>query len=542
MASDYYRVTDWRTRAESLGHAVGLVVVAFLPHALLGSPTAAFALQTALNVAAAIGIALVVLRALDRRGVALGRADRVLVAAFTIASSWSAAQFVMGQVNLPLAVGIAIGLDWLDRSFPDRSPGDERSGSDQAGTFEARAGVVFGLVALVKLFPATIGLWLLRTRRDRAVVAAIATGLGGLVLGAIVFGPDLTLQYLTEVLVDRFEGQTFEGTPDPERNHTTARRMLAAAFGGSSVLVTPLAFALVVPPVAYCYRRIDSDARRLSAILATLVGTLLVMPLQPLYFSFLFLPVVVLAVGLEALERSAAPGTFLSPWTLAVDLGGEIVVATAGGLLVGVVAGYVVFRVAAVFEDDRTTLILSFVLVYGAYLLGEELGVSGVVAVVGAGLFAAEPRRSPTFDPSKRLAFRTTWAAIAFVANTFLFLVVGIKTPFDDLVTYEGPTFLAILLVFLARAAVVYPLSELLNRGPFEPIPRSFQHVLVWSGIHVSIPLALVLGLPPEFPAGLAEQLRTMVFGVAAFTLVVQGLSMATVVDRLGLVAESTVD
>ncbi|GAB3680059.1 glycosyltransferase family 87 protein [Salinarchaeum chitinilyticum] len=288
-----------------------IVIALFVPHALLGSETAAFAFQTVLNVGAGIGIAAVLVRALGRRGVALGRGDRLLLVAFTLLSSWAANQLVMGQVNLWLAIAIALGIDWLDAEWfeqAERGNGDradpssagERS-AEQTRRFDRStlAGVAFALAALVKLFPATLGCWLLRTRRYRAVAAAIATGLGGLALGVLVFGPDLTIEYLGEVLIERFEGQTFEGTPDPERNHTTVRRMLAAAFGGSSSIVTPLAFALVVPPVAYCYRDVSTDRRRLTAVLATLVGTLLVMPLQPLYFSFLFLPVVVLAATHE---------------------------------------------------------------------------------------------------------------------------------------------------------------------------------------------------------------------------------------------------
>ena len=89
--------------------------------------------------------------------------------------------------------------------------------------------------------------------------------------------------------------------------------------------------------------------------------------------------------------------------------------------------------------------------------------------------------------------------------------------------------------MFLARAAVVYPLSAAVNRAPSEPIPRPYQHVLVWSGIHVSIPLALALGLPAAFPDPLAEQFRALVFGIATFTLVVQGLTMEPVLHRLGI-------
>jgi CPA1 family monovalent cation:H+ antiporter len=66
---------------------------------------------------------------------------------------------------------------------------------------------------------------------------------------------------------------------------------------------------------------------------------------------------------------------------------------------------------------------------------------------------------------------------------------------------------------------------------------------MVWGGLHASIPIALVLGLPAELPSGgpfpHREALRAMVFGVAGFSLVVQGLTMGTLLDRLDIVTRS---
>lgn len=257
-----------------------VVMLGFLPHALLGSPAAAYALQTTLNLLAIAGISWVLLDALGRRDVPIDRADRWLVVGFVAAGSWSTGQLVMGQTTLWLALAVAVGLAALERCR------------------DGRAGVAVALAALVKLFPATIGLWFLRQRRYRAVGTALATGLGGLLLGVVVFGPDVTHQYLAEILVERFRGQTFDGVPDPTRNHVTVRRQLAFVLGGGSPLITPLAFAVVGLPVAVCYRDVSTDVRRLTAVLATLVGTLLVLPLQSLYFSLLLYPAVLLAFAL----------------------------------------------------------------------------------------------------------------------------------------------------------------------------------------------------------------------------------------------------
>ncbi|MDS0283222.1 cation:proton antiporter [Haloarcula onubensis] len=247
-----------------------------------------------------------------------------------------------------------------------------------------------------------------------------------------------------------------------------------------------------------------------------------------LYTSFIDVVLREQALG-EPTGFGPQPVAFLA--TLATD----IAVAMGGGILVGAVSGYVVYRVIAAFDDELTTVILSFVLAYGAFLIGETLATSGVVAVVSAGLFIAERREDSPLGADTRLTFRVTWQSAAFIGNTFLFLTIGLVTPFGVLVDEAAPIAVAIVLVFLARAVVVYPLTGLLNRGPIDPIPLSYQHVLVWGGIHVSIPLALALGLPAAFPDRLAAQFQALTFGIATFTLIVQGLTMAPVLDRLGL-------
>jgi CPA1 family monovalent cation:H+ antiporter len=89
------------------------------------------------------------------------------------------------------------------------------------------------------------------------------------------------------------------------------------------------------------------------------------------------------------------------------------------------------------------------------------------------------------------------------------------------------------------RVAIVYPIAAIVNRLQRRQVSLSYQHVMVWGALHGSIPIALVLGLPPGFPQ--ATKLRAMVFGVAAFSLVVQGLTMPGLMNRLGIATRSDV-
>lgn len=253
-----------------------VIVLLFLPHAALGGETAAFVLQTALNLGVGLGTAAVLWRALARRGVRLKRSDRALLVAFVLFSTHGIPQVIMGQTTLWLGFALAIGFDALDR-----------------GRGEV-AGIAFAAAALVKVFPAVVGLWLLRRRSWRAVVAALGTGLGGLLLGVITLGPERTRQYFVEVLLGRFEDRSVGATPDPWSTVASVHRHLVALTDLDPGLFTPIALVLLAPFLLVCYQRVDGDERRLAAILGTLVATLLVLPLHPLYFPLLTYPLVVL--------------------------------------------------------------------------------------------------------------------------------------------------------------------------------------------------------------------------------------------------------
>lgn len=213
----------------------------------------------------------------------------------------------------------------------------------------------------------------------------------------------------------------------------------------------------------------------------------------------------------------------------------EIAVSSLGGLLVGLVAGYSVYSVMVNLDEHMTEIVLTFVLAYGAFVLAEHfLHVSGVIATVTAGLFIGNRGAEYAMSPQTKVSVFSTWETAAFVVNTFIFLLIGVKTPLRQLVAHGRLIVIAIVLVLVVRAVVLYPTVAVVNRSLRRRIPTDHQHVMVWGGLHASIPIALVLGLPPAIPY--REELRAMVFGVAAFSLVVQGLTMERLIKTLDIV------
>jgi hypothetical protein len=289
-----------------------IVTLLFVPHALIGSSLVAFGIQTALNVAASVGTAVVIYRALQRRGVALERLDFGLLVAFVLVSAYAAIPLINGQVTHWLAFAFAVGFDALD------------------GRNESLSGAAFAGAALIKVFPAAIGLWLLRRRAWRAVGVAVLTGLGGLLLGALLFGPDLTVTYFSDVLVGRYTGSSFDGTPAVSRNVDGLRRQLAALVDVSRPVRTALSVGILAPLLGLIYKETDTDARRQAAALGTVVATLLFLPLQPMYSLLFVFPLCVLLYRLP----TGRPRTVLVVGTLCSYLvvGFEEVVITAAAV------------------------------------------------------------------------------------------------------------------------------------------------------------------------------------------------------------------
>ncbi|WP_410767354.1 cation:proton antiporter [Haloferax sp. DFSO60] len=243
----------------------------------------------------------------------------------------------------------------------------------------------------------------------------------------------------------------------------------------------------------------------------------------------------ILAVLVEAEAQGVTTENLLTIREFSAEIATGILFALVGGALVGGVVGYLAYRLIAYLNDKLTAIVITVIVAYGVYLALDLLGSSGVIGTLVAGLFLAPRARASEVPAETHLAVETIWEYGAFIANTLIFLVIGIITPFELFIEYAPQILAAIVLVFLARAVVIYPLVGLLNVFLTNSISRTYQHVLTWSGIHASVSIALVLGIEEEFTGPLSEEFSALVFGVAAFTLLVNGPTMGRLIDRLDI-------
>jgi len=210
----------------------------------------------------------------------------------------------------------------------------------------------------------------------------------------------------------------------------------------------------------------------------------------------------------------------------------EFVRVAAGGIALGLGLGWLVSRVIARIDDYLIETALTAVLAFGSYLVAERLHFSGVLAVVAAGLMCGN-LGPQGMSPTTRIVLFNFWEFVAFLANSLVFLLIGLQIDIPHMISAWQSVLAAILAVLVARAIVTYGLGWLVNRF-IEPVPRRWLHVLNWGGLRGAISLALALSLPAAM--GVDRQLiQLMGFGVVLFTLLVQGTTMKPLTRRLGI-------
>lgn len=205
---------------------------------------------------------------------------------------------------------------------------------------------------------------------------------------------------------------------------------------------------------------------------------------------------------------------------------------SAGGLLVGIGAGWVIAQIIARVDDYLIETMLTTVLAFGAFLIAERFHVSGVLATVAAGIVTGNIGLRG-MSPTTRIVLFNFWEFLAFVANSLVFLLIGLDVNLREIGANIVPITIALAAVLLSRALVIYGLTALTNLRTGNKVPISYRHVLFWGGLRGAISLALALSLPLALPE--RDLLRVMTFGVVLFTLLAQGTTMQLLMRRLGL-------
>jgi CPA1 family monovalent cation:H+ antiporter len=215
-----------------------------------------------------------------------------------------------------------------------------------------------------------------------------------------------------------------------------------------------------------------------------------------------------------------------------LDVVQEFLFVIIGGVLVGLALGYLSVGLLRQADDPLGGILLTVAVALGAFQAGQFLHVSGVVAVVVAGLIIGNFEHSQMTSASTQVTLFSFWEYAGFGVNTFIFLLIGLEVNVITLWQTLPGVFLALIAYQVGRALTVYPLLALV-RFFDRPIPMRWRHILFVGNIKGSLSTALALSLPTTLPQ--REQLIAIVLGIVVVSLVGQGLTLPLAVRRLKL-------
>jgi monovalent cation:H+ antiporter, CPA1 family len=225
------------------------------------------------------------------------------------------------------------------------------------------------------------------------------------------------------------------------------------------------------------------------------------------------------AAVLFAIVVGFVTGEPLTYKAVAITLGSTTVI----GLLAGAIVAGVVLSIIGRTDDHLIEAALTAVAAYGSFLLAEHFGGSGILATLTAGMLLGNlAPRWGIFSEAGDRAVRSTWEFITFLANSLVFLLIGLAEGHEDFGGLWWTAIAAVIAVLVGRVAAVYPVCALFSWGPTR-VGAAQQHALVWGGLRGALGLALVLSIPETFPW--RHPIVVVTFAVVAFSIIIQGLT-----------------
>jgi monovalent cation:H+ antiporter, CPA1 family len=205
----------------------------------------------------------------------------------------------------------------------------------------------------------------------------------------------------------------------------------------------------------------------------------------------------------------------------------------AGGVVIGFGVSSAILLIVGRTEDPLVEITLTTLAAYGSFLLAEHFGASGIISALTAGLLVGGIGWAEVISVQGRDRVRWAWEYFAFLANSFVFILIGVNVAHQPLHRLGSiAAAIAILLVLAGRGLSIYPLSALFHWSRWR-LKSSFQHTLFWGGLRGALALALALAVPATVPERNAIILTAFV--VVAFSILVQGLTMPWLIKRLNL-------
>jgi len=411
-------------------------------------------------------------------------------------------------------------------------------------------GAMVSKAELVLICLVAVGLLAIVARRIRIPYPILLT-FGGVVLAlipglpSIHLEPDLVFDLFLPPLI--YPAAVYTSWRDFRAN---LRPILLLAIGLVLLTLTAIAYlfhylvglplavgfvfgAIISPPDAVAALAVTQNLRVPRKIVVILEGESLVNDATS-FISFRF-AVAAVMTGAFSLQEAAL----------------RFIVVAAGGICVGVAVGWLATQVQKRLDDPPVQTMFSLLTPYAAYFSGERLHVSGILAVVIAGMYYGW--RAPRILSGRmRLQALPVWEMVVFALNGVLFTLIGLQLPqvIHALAPSSTVRITKLALVVLAGIVLVRfvwmfggsYLPRLLSRTFRQESPAPWQHtaLIAWTGMRGADSLAGALAIPFALPNGNPFPGRDLIllltFCVIFGTLVLQGLTLSPLIGWLRIV------
>jgi len=208
----------------------------------------------------------------------------------------------------------------------------------------------------------------------------------------------------------------------------------------------------------------------------------------------------------------------------------EFLYTAAGGVALGIAIGWMGLQIIRRQTDVALSIFLTVIQGYAAYIIAEEVGVSGVLSAVACGIYGGWNSHR-LFDAGTRLSAVAFWSVLTFGLEALLFVLLGLQAPAlaDEL---DVGSLAAQALVVALVVIAVRMTWALIPAGGFGDSVRE-RIAVGWSGMRGAISLAAALAVPTSVEE--RPEILLLTFGVILVTLLGQGLTLAPLLRALAL-------
>jgi CPA1 family monovalent cation:H+ antiporter len=200
-----------------------------------------------------------------------------------------------------------------------------------------------------------------------------------------------------------------------------------------------------------------------------------------------------------------------------------------GGALLGLIAGYAGYRTMHHIDEHNLEVLITLALVMVTYATAIRLHMSGPIAMVVAGLLIGNKGMKFAVSETTRDYIRKFWSLIDEILNSVLFLLIGLEVlVIARLVDHVGVGLMVIPVTLMARWVSVFVSISILSR--WRSFTKGAIPILTWGGLRGGIAVALALSLPAN---EYKPTILTITYAVVLFSIIVQGLTIKPLVERI---------